>query len=201
MQVTLKKAAELSRAAINASKTIEFKKAFSISAFISMDDFDIGQIVGTGQLALTDAVSRSLALVDAGYEIRALIGDANAKAGVSGLLTKTAAIDETIQRLTLIVTETGSAVACDDLFDVKLRFHKMRTDTTAQTETPRFGATDRLTVSAISEAAKLNYLNDMAVLRRKRSAIKDELTAINFITKVTIPDHIVEVLRAEKVID
>ncbi len=203
MQVTLKKAAELSRAALAAAKAIEPKSTVTISAYSTTE---VEAVVEEGRSAFNAALARSLALVNAGFEIRALIGNINAAVGVDALLTKVASIDETIARITAAsgVTadkysgETGTD--SDDMEALKRRVEQSRRDIT-DAENRRYGSRDEIKIVVLGTAQKQELVDEIGKLKRLRAAHKDELTAINFGTKIDLPGSVVDTLRAEKLID
>ncbi len=204
MQVTLKKAAELSRAALAAAKAVEPKANASLSVFSLAD---VSEVVETGRKDFTASLDRSIALVNVSYEIRDLIGTANSAAGVDKLLTKVAAIDEVVARITaalpgadkLFGGESGSD--SDDMEALKRRVEQARKDIT-DAETRRYGGgREDVKIAVLGSEQKKSLTDLVGSYKRKRAALKDELTAINFGTKITLPERLVETLRDEKLID
>lgn len=204
MQVTLKKAAELSRAAIAASKAVEIKSVVSASAF-STDTLDL--IVDEGRTAFNDALDRALGLATVGFNIRAAIGTANATAGVDMLLTKVALIDEQIARINAASGSTdmfgvGDSIDTNDMSAATRKVEQLRKDVVdAESRRSPYANRDELTINLLAAEQKLALTDMVAALKRQRSALKDELTGINFNTKITLSDDAVQALRDEKLID
>lgn len=199
MIVTLKKAAELSRAALAASKATDAKSSVSVSPFSSDD---VSDIVRDGRASFDVSLNRALALIEVGYGLRHQIGEANSHAGVDNLLNRVAAVDEKIARITALtnVVETYDTAPSDDMSALKRRVEQARKDV-LDAEQRRFGGEKVIKIDLLSPAIKSGYTDTIAALKRERSGLKDELTAINFNTKITISEEAVAVLRAEKLID
>jgi hypothetical protein len=207
MQVTLKKAAELSRAALAAAKAIEPKGTISLSVYSTAE---VADVLKQGRDEFDAALARSVALVDAGFAIRDAISTANSAAGVDKLLTKVAAIDEIVARITAAIGgetgklfsrgDSGDGSDSDDLSALGRRVEQARKDIT-DSESRRFGVRDEVKINVLGTEQKKTLGDEIGAYKRKRSGLKDELTAINFGTKITISDAVADVLRVEKLID
>jgi hypothetical protein len=204
IEVTLKKAAELSRAALAASKAIEPKSVISMSVYSLADP---AVVLASGRADFEIALERSIKLIDAAFAIRGAIGSANAEAGVDTLLTKLAAIDEIVGRYTTATSDATAAklggdsgADSDDLEALQRRVQQARKDST-ETETRRFGLRDDVKIAVLGTNEKAVLADKIGEYKRKRAGHKDDLTAINFSTKITLSGSVVDTLRAEKLID
>ena len=193
MKVTLKKASEIARAAISAGEKINIRTTLTISAFSSTSTIPTG--VENARERISQDIKSATALIAVGYTIRAQIGAENFENGVDGLLTQVAMLDKQMSVFSFIEATTsygyGSMVASDDM-DALIK----RVERTASTETH----SGDLTVNLIDEEAKAAFTDAVADLKRQRVALKDQITALNFTSHITLGAEDVEFLRAEKVI-
>ncbi len=114
-----------------------------------------------------------------------------------------ALIDEQIARIIAFTTvvESYDSTSSDDMSALKRRVEQARRDI-ADTEQRRYGGGDKaISIVILDSALKTRYAETVSALKRQRSGVKDEITALNFSTKVSLSDRAVSVLRAEKLID
>ncbi len=202
MQVTLKKASELSRALLAAVKTVDLPSKITVSAY-STDD--IADLVITGKKRFSDTCDRVTRMVRDGYLIREAIAEANGKADIGRKLTEVAALDEMIARLYVASTDKETveygyspAVTTTDMVALSRRVEQMRTDIGNSELRVR---PDNLVVDLVSGSVKNDLDDVIAILRRKRVTSKDAIAALNHTTMVDLSDDIVATLRSEKLID
>lgn len=200
MQVTLKKASELSRAALAAAKAIEPKGTIIVSPFSTEQVVDL---VHVGLVQFASSLDRVLALIDASFELRGAVGDANSRSGVGALLTKVAALDEHISRITALTataSEYDASVSTDDMSAATRAVEQLRKDA-GDAETRRFGGKSEIRINIIAAPERTDYTDMIASLKRRRVQFKDEITALNFANTVTLTAATEALLRNEKIID
>ncbi|RYF12080.1 MAG: hypothetical protein EOO77_18075 [Oxalobacteraceae bacterium] len=151
------------------------------------------------------ALERQQGAITAAYRIRAMVGIANSAAGVDSNLALVAAIDEQLLRLTAVAKPENlfdDATPIDDLAALDRKVAKMRADLDAPESRERYTArAESLTIDIMGAETKEFIADRIAVLKRQRVSLKDDLTATNFNTTITLADEEVAVLRAEKLID
>ncbi len=199
MTVTLKKASVYAQALIEAASKSAPSSTRTISVYTTEKP---SAIVEQATTELFKSVDESLALFEAGYALRATIGEANAKLGVDQMLTKVALLDKKISTLQAI-KDTGAYGSIDEI-DASLdaRIDHMRANL-GKSERGFGRGDDSVSVSLVKSGTDAaSVLDDkLATFKRERDRCKDEITAINFSTRIEIPAEVETALRAQKLID
>lgn len=184
MEVTLRKAAQLSAQAIQAAGQYAINPSLTLSAFGSTN---VADAVAEHSADQMKNLETSFALLRAGFAIRSLIGKANRENGVDDLLDKKALTDALEKRLgsTSVHRRTKNDLvsAQAQLDSLAERVGKM----------DYYGA-DTVTVVGLTEDAATIIKGQQTQFRREKVRIADDLLHLNTNTKVTLDAQTVEIL-------
>lgn len=211
MQVTLKKASEYARLAVEAANKIEVRTNISVSIFsLSTPQSQ----VEAARREVYEAIEQIASLQAAAAVIRAALARANVDSGVSALLAKMAGNDAMMKRYRQIIGETdedtatrrllaatGSAVSAEDIDYAALdgRIAAMRKAAEQPGDRLR-GVETNVSLSVLDRASREQITETIAKLRRENSGISDDITALNFGRKISLDPDTVDVLKRHRII-
>lgn len=196
MQVSLKKAADISRTVLAASKQIDVSTTVSVSIYGS---FDAVQFIQTYPADVTKEFQRKNALIDLHFEIRSLIGKANAETGLNDLLNKKASLEASEQVYSAILTDISNTPYC---VPSEIQNRLLMTKDRVIAGTGRgYGVEDTFDVQVFSKIHQNTMIDGLAALKREKAKIVDDIAHINLASKVTLTDAMVTTLREIKIID
>lgn len=192
MEINLRKAnaiqAEI-RKAMNANEA---------SASISVTQYT-QNLEGTLETAKQDyvaGVKRKVALVTALYNIRKSVAEANATAGINGVLTEVQGIEA---EMTVYSTVAGQTVA-KGLAEIQARLEKIKTapqDSRSAIYGERYNNVD----TSVVEQATIDHAKArVKELKRQRQNLQDKLLALNVNTQITINAVDESVLKLEGIL-
>ncbi len=189
MQVTLRKAANVSKDLLRAASALRQQKQVSLS--VHMDDT---QALATLEAVATknrENVSSAFALIEASYAIRRLIAAKNAELGIDGLLTEQAELTSK-ENVYSQAASSGSSYGNSTSRELAL---KVLASNRARLDNSNGYASEEISVSLVSDAEVEANKAEVVLLRRSKSEINDKLTALNSANFVTLPETVVKVLR------
>lgn len=211
MQYTLRKAADIARAAKAAAAQIKIDAETSIS----VHEREPVEYVRSREKQATQRLDDWQHLIQAHYFIRGLIGVANATHGISAWLAEKARIDEEEKRLGSIVGGLGSSVRArmsamaygnddpqtsgheDDLHTLPAAITAAR----KRLETVTSGeARQRLTLPTFSEKALDEYRQRIQTIRQQRSDLLETIARTNVTARLDIEGETLETLRRHKLV-
>jgi hypothetical protein len=182
MEVTLRKAAQLSQQAIQAAAQFAIVPHLSLSAYGSVNVSDALAAHETQQRVNLDA---SDALTCAGFAIRALIGKANRESGIDALLDEKALTDALEKRLSV------PRAVRPDVPTVQAQLNALA----SRVGNTDFYGGDTVVVQGFSEELNMALKQAQSVHRRTKVRIADELLQLNITTKVQLSDETVDTLK------
>ena len=180
MNVTLKKAAALATALASVSIAVPTTVTFSI--YEDQDEASLQKKLAEAISERDTALTSAIAITDAVYKIRALIGRMNDSQGIGPLLTERANIDKLLQIVNAV-----------PLVDTQPNLTSVQRQLTAlTTKTDAYSRVEAVSVKLPSADAVSPIVKR---LKKRRVQIEDELAQLNFGTTITLPDDVVELLR------
>ncbi|CAM6055316.1 unnamed protein product [Sphagnum tenellum] len=205
MQITLKKASELQRMAIEAAGKIEVKGTVMVPFYSKGEPEEFVPVAyahGTENFAI--AVADTLELLAVGYEIRRLLGVANASqehgSSINDLLAERAMIEASEKRLQALLQVAESAISEPDCDEVVARIHQQRKTIEKGGAEIRYGIDRNIEMRVVDEYQRRDLRNRLANLRFRKSELTDILAGRNLNTKITLTEDIVVTLRGHKII-
>ena len=190
MNITLRKANALQNSIQDAIKNIKVGLTVEINEFQNVED-----VLAKTNSELVENDGRRQRLTMALYNIRALIGTANAASGISTSLAKAAFIDKRIVQL----EELAKAETMTDLEVLKGKLDKIKNDK-GDSRRSLYGYNDSVSTSVLSKdqiaQAKAEVLN----LKKQKQKLNDEILELNIKTEIPLSDETVATLQAEKLL-
>lgn len=194
MNVTLKRAADLARAALDAAAKMKIETRI----VVSIHDGSPLETVETARTRMLRQVDDVEALIRAGFTIRGQIGAANAQAGVDNLLTERAMLEAVQKRLTGLGSEDETAYEAPsvtgDLVQ-RLAFAKRRAESGSA-----YGHSEHLAVGLVDADVGEGLAERRGAIRRSLSDIKDRVAGINLNTTISLDETTVAVLKKAKIV-
>ena len=188
MNITLRKANTVQNSINDTVKGIKMEFNIELNEF---QDVEAAITNANSELVTND--SRRQKLIMALYNIRALIGTANAASGINTALAKAAFIDKRIGQLEQFTT--ASEMISLDV--IKGKLEKIKNDKGETSRRSIYGYSDTVSTSILSKdqitQAKAEILN----LKKQKQQINDEVLELNIKTEVPLNEDTVATLQAE----
>jgi hypothetical protein len=188
MNITLRKASAIQNSINDAVKSIKVELTVELNEFVNVET---ALAKANGDMVANDGRRQRLTM--ALYNIRALVGTANAQSGIDTNLAKAAFIDKRIGQL----EELAKATEITDLDVIKGKLDKIKNDKGETSRRSIYGYSDTVSTSVISKAqidqAKAEILN----LKKQKQKLNDEILELNIKTEIPLSDEVVATLQAE----
>lgn len=194
MQVTLKKASDLSRAALEvANGSIRPRLDAVLSVY---QKAPVGDTVEKARLAALEEEMGAMLLIKVAFSIRKSIGIVNASAGIDDALTERAMLDVMERRMQSMVSTVGFDDEAIDTVAARLEAAKQRV--AAGDSLSRFEESFTTPVLGKEDIARIN--SDLATLKRRKNDLKDEVAGLNLTNYIKLTDDQVKVLRTFQIL-
>jgi hypothetical protein len=198
MEVTLRKAAALSQALLDASRQVNLGHTITLSIY---SDTTASEAVQAAQKRLLENIEKATALMNASYRIRNAVGEANESAGVNALLREKAALDAREKLLSGIGSvDRRYGASADTLADGTLQAQLDALKERSSSATGGYRAETSLTVSVMGETVSAPIQEQLVAIRRRKVAIADTLLSINLGNKISLQDAEVALLEEYKLV-
>jgi len=187
MDITLRKANALQNTILDAIRNI------SIKITIELNEFQ--DPIGELQLANTAVFSndtRRQQLLLSLYNIRGLVGTANANCGIDLKLATAAFIDKRIGQLEEFAN--ASPMISESVLLGKLAKIRDRKEESARS---LYGREDTVTTSVINQAQIDLAKTEIRNLKKQKQKLNDEILELNIKTEVPLSDEVVATLTTE----
>jgi hypothetical protein len=188
MNITLRKASAIQNSINDAVKSIKVELTVELNEFVNVET---ALAKANGDMVANDGRRQRLTM--ALYNIRALVGTANAQSGIDTNLAKAAFIDKRIGQL----EELAKATEITELDVIKGKLDKIKNDKGETSRRSIYGYSDTVSTSVMSKAqidqAKAEILN----LKKQKQKLNDEILELNIKTEIPLSDEVVASLQAE----
>ena len=139
--------------------------------------------------------TRRQQLLLAHYNIRGLVGAANAQSGIDLALTKAAFVDKRIAQLTELAdgkTRIEAAIIAGKLDKIRNRKEESRASL--------YGRDDTVSTSVIGAEQVDQAKTEIKNLKKQKQKLNDEILELNIKTEIPLTDEVVATLQAEGLI-
>jgi len=191
MNVTLRKANALQNSINDTVKSIKVDLNVELNEFQNVED-----TITKANNTLVENDTRRQKLTMALYNIRALVGTANAACGIDTALAKAAFIDKRIGQL----EELAKATEITDLEVIKGKLDKIRNDKSENSRRSIYGYSDTVTTSVLSKEQIAQAKAEVLNLKKQKQKLNDEILELNIKTEIPLSDDTVATLEAEKLV-
>lgn len=192
MDISLRKAAALQNSIAEALKALKLDTAVSVS----IHEPDVQGKIEAAKIAWKAAFAQRKALLDALYDIRKKVSEANQTAGVGDLLAHAARVEKDIQSLSDLVTVNTRESS--EILSARIERMKTREDAPQArfTGVPQ----DEIRVSLVDDTEKSAFESELRALKRTRQSLKDALLEANARAMIRLSATTVEILQAEELV-
>ena len=187
MNITLRQASAIQSSINDAIRSIKVEKTIELTEF---QDPVVELQKANDKLFANDARRQKLLL--ALYNIRGLVGAANASAGIDMNLAKAAFIDKRISQL----EEIANSDAVTDIAVIKGKLDKIR-NRKEESRASLYGRDDGVTTSVIGSEQLDQAKTEIKNLKKQKQKLNDEILELNIKTEIPLTDDVVTTLQAE----
>jgi uncharacterized protein YdcH (DUF465 family) len=191
MNITLRKANAVQNSINDTVKNIRVDLTVEINEFQTVED-TLSKV--NNELIANDGRRQNLTM--ALYNIRALVGTANAASGIDTALAKAAFIDKRIGQL----EEMGKATEITPLEVIKGKLEKIKNDKGDNTRRSIYGYSDTVSTGILSKEQIAQAKTEILNLKKQKQKLNDEILELNIKTEIPLGDDTVATLQAEGLI-
>jgi hypothetical protein len=187
MNITLRKANAVQNSINDVLKNIKIDLSIEINEFQ-----DVEAVIGTAndQLIVNDGRRQQITM--ALYNIRALVGTANAASGIDTALAKAAFIDKRIGQL----EQLASAPELTDLAVIKGKLTKIQNDK-GESRSRIYGYNDTVSTGVLSKEQIAQAKTEILNLKKQKQKLNDEILELNIKTEIPLSEDTAKLLQAE----
>jgi uncharacterized protein YdcH (DUF465 family) len=191
MNISLRKANAVQNGINEALKGIEIKTTVELNEFQDV----VAELKKANDVLFTND-SRRQRLLLALYNIRGLVGAANASSGIDMKLATAAFIEKRIGQL-----ETLSKLeAVTDLAVINGKLEKIRNDKSESARRSIYGYNDTVSTTVVSAEQIAQVKTEIQNLKKQKQKLNDEILELNIKTEIPLSDDVVKSLTEEGLI-
>ena len=187
MNITLRKANAIQNSIQEAIRGIEIKTQSDINEFQDA----VAELETANSILFTNDTRRQRLLL-ALYNIRGLVGTANAQSGIDMKLATSAFVDKRVSQL----EELAQAKPVTDLAVINGRLDKIR-NRKDESRASIYGRDETVTTSVISGDQLKQIRDEIKNLKKQKQKINDEILELNIKTEIPLSEDVVNTLQAE----
>jgi uncharacterized protein YdcH (DUF465 family) len=187
MNITLRKANAVQNSINDAVKNIKVDLTVELNEFQNIEE-----TITKANSSLIENDGRRQKLTMALYNIRALVGTANAASGIDTALAKAAFIDKRIAQLEQLAG--SSEITSLDVIKGKIEKIKSLKD---EARSRIYGYGDTVTTAVLSKEQIAQAKAEVLNLKKQKQKLNDEILELNIKTEIPLADDTVATLQAE----
>jgi uncharacterized protein YdcH (DUF465 family) len=188
MNITLRKANAVQNSINETVKNIRVELTIEINEFQNVEDT---LSKANNELIANDGRRQNLTM--ALYNIRALVGTANAASGIDTALAKAAFIDKRIGQL----EQLAGGTEITSLEVIKGKLEKIKNDKGENTRRSIYGYSDTVSTGILSKEQVAQAKTEILNLKKQKQKLNDEILELNIKTEIPLGDDTVATLTAE----
>ena len=188
MNITLRKANAVQNSINDTVKNIRVELTVEINEFQNVEDT---LSKANNELIANDGRRQNLTM--ALYNIRALVGTANAASGIDTALAKAAFIDKRIGQL----EQLANGTEITSLEVIKGKLEKIKNDKGENTRRSIYGYSDTVSTGVLSKEQTAQAKTEILNLKKQKQKLNDEILELNIKTEIPLGDDTVATLTAE----
>jgi uncharacterized protein YdcH (DUF465 family) len=188
MNITLRKANAVQNSINETVKNIRVELTVEINEFQNVEDT---LSKANNELIANDGRRQNLTM--ALYNIRALVGTANAASGIDTALAKAAFIDKRIGQL----EQLSGGTEITSLEVIKGKLEKIKNDKGENTRRSIYGYSDTVSTGILSKEQIAQAKTEILNLKKQKQKLNDEILELNIKTEIPLGDDTVATLTAE----
>ena len=188
MNITLRKANAVQNSINETVKNIRVELTIEINEFQNVEDT---LSKANNELIANDGRRQNLTM--ALYNIRALVGTANAASGIDTALAKAAFIDKRIGQL----EQLAGGTEITSLEVIKGKLEMIKNDKGENTRRSIYGYSDTVSTGILSKEQIAQAKTEILNLKKQKQKLNDEILELNIKTEIPLGDDTVATLTAE----
>ena len=191
MNLTLRKANAVQNSINDTIKSIEVKTSLELNEFQDV----VAELKKANDTLFTND-SRRQRLLLAMYNIRGLVGAANAQSGIDMKLATAAFIDKRIAQL----EPFSKLEPVTDLAVINGKLEKIRNDKSETRRASIYGYNDTVTTTVVSAEQIAQVKVEIQNLKKQKQKLNDEILELNIKTEIPLSEDVVKTLQDEGLI-
>lgn len=191
MNLTLRKANAVQAGINDAIKSIKIETSVELNEF---QNVEVELQKANTTLFTND--SRRQRLLLALYNIRGLVGTANAQSGIDMKLATAAFLDKRLAQL----DELAKVSPITDLAVINGKLEKIRNDKSETARSRIYGYNDTVSTTVISQEQLDQVKAEIQNLKKQKQKLNDEILELNIKTEIPLSDDVVKTLQDEGLI-
>ena len=191
MNITLRKANAIQNSIVETVKNIKVELTVELNEFQNIED-TLSR--ANNELITNDGRRQSLTV--ALYNIRALVGTANAASGIDTALAKAAFIDKRIGQL----EQLAGGTEITSLEVIKGKLEKIKNDKGDSNRRSIYGYSDTVSTGVLSKEQIHQAKTEILNLKKQKQKLNDEILELNIKTEIPLGDDTVTTLQTEGLI-
>jgi hypothetical protein len=190
MNLTLRKANAIQNSILEAIKGIEIKTSIELNEFQ-----DVSAELQKANTVLFTNDSRRQRLLLALYNIRGLVGTANAQSGIDMKLATAAFVDKRVVQLEGLVVAPVTDIAV-----ITGKLDKIKNDKGESSRRSLYGYGDTVTTTVVGQEQIDQIKTEIKNLKKQKQKLNDEILELNIKTEIPLSDDVVKTLSEEGLI-
>lgn len=191
MNISLRKASALQNSINDAIKSIKIETSLTLNEFQ-----DVAVELKNANDTLFNNDSRRQRLLLALYNIRGLVGSANAQSGIDLKLATAAFVDKRVAQLEGLVVEPVTNLAV-----INGKLDKIRNDKSEHgRRSSIYGYADTVSTNVIGHEQLDAISAEIKNLKKQKQKLNDEILDLNIKTEVPLSEDVVKTLQTEGLI-
>ena len=187
MNISLRKASALQNSIQDAIKSIEVVTTVELNEFVDV----VTELKRANDTLFVNDTRRQRLLL-ALYNIRGLVGTANANSGVDLKLATAAFLDKRVAQL----EEFAKCKPVTDIAVLTGKLEKIRSDK-GEARRSLYGYNDTVSTSVFSQEQLDQIAAEIKNLKRQKQKLNDEILELNIKTEIPLSEDVVKTLQAE----
>lgn len=188
MNISLRKANAVQNGINEALKGIEIKTTLELNEFQDV----VAELKKANDVLFTND-SRRQRLLLALYNIRGLVGAANASSGIDMKLATAAFIEKRIGQLDTL----SKLEAVTDLAVINGKLEKIRNDKSESARRSIYGYNDTVSTTVVSAEQIAQVKTEIQNLKKQKQKLNDEILELNIKTEIPLSEDVVKTLSEE----
>ncbi len=191
MNISLRKSSAIQNGINDAIKSIKIEASLELNEFQ-----DVVAELKKANDALFTNDSRRQRLLLALYNIRGLVGTANAQSGIDLKLATAAFIEKRIVQL----DELAKLSAVTELAVINGKLDKIRNDKSETSRSRIYGYSDTVSTTVVSQEQIDQIKAEIQNLKKQKQKLNDEILELNIRTEIPLSEDVVKTLTEEGLI-
>jgi uncharacterized protein YdcH (DUF465 family) len=191
MNISLRKANAVQSSIVDAIKGISIETSLELNEFQDV----VAELQKANDVLFANDSRRQRLLLSL-YNIRGLVGAANAQSGVDTKLATAAFVDKRIAQL----DELAKLSPVTDLAVINGKLDKIRNSKDESARSRIYGISDTVSTSVVSQEQIAQVKAEIKNLKKQKQKLNDEILELNIKTEIPLSDEVVAILQAEDLI-